>query len=179
MNSRGRPSIDLEGKRFGKLTATNRMKAIDNKSYRLCHCDCGKKSWVRTGDLLRIRFLKSCGCTQRYNKLGEGRAARNAVLYDYKRHAIERGLVWRLTENQFDSFITSPCFFCGGEPLSIKRSKNHTGDFIYNGIDRLNNKRGYVSGNVVTCCKICNRAKNNMTLNAFKAWIRAIRTNAR
>ena len=36
-----------------------------------------------------------------------------------------------------------------------------------NGIDRVDNKKCYVSGNVVSCCKFCNYAKNMNILEEF------------
>ena len=48
------------------------------------------------------------------------------------------------------------------------------GDFIYNGIDRLDNNEGYLPSNVVTCCKICNRAKHSLTVVEFLEWVRDI-----
>jgi hypothetical protein len=33
---------------------------------------------------------------------------------------------------------------------------------------------GYLPSNVVTCCKICNRAKHNLTIYEFREWIRDI-----
>ena len=33
----------------------------------------------------------------------------------------------------------------------------------YNGVDRKFNKKGYEIDNVISCCKICNIAKNNNT----------------
>jgi hypothetical protein len=40
-----------------------------------------------------------------------------------------------------------------------------------NGIDRIDSKLGYVEGNVVSCCKICNSAKGDLTLAEFENWI--------
>ena len=45
------------------------------------------------------------------------------------------------------------------------------GGFIYNGIDRKNNGKGYTEDNIVSCCKQCNFAKRNMSYKEFKFWI--------
>jgi len=48
-------------------------------------------------------------------------------------------------------------------------------DFILvNGIDRINSNIGYIEGNVVPCCKHCNRAKNTMSDSEFREWIKKI-----
>jgi hypothetical protein len=41
----------------------------------------------------------------------------------------------------------------------------------YNGIDRVDSTKGYFNENVVSCCKVCNRAKSNLSLDEFKEWI--------
>lgn len=38
-------------------------------------------------------------------------------------------------------------------------------------IDRVNSCLGYISTNVVSCCKICNSAKSNLPLIEFENWI--------
>ena len=37
----------------------------------------------------------------------------------------------------------------------------------YNGIDRLDNSKGYEKENTVTCCGICNKMKLTLTLKEF------------
>jgi hypothetical protein len=41
----------------------------------------------------------------------------------------------------------------------------------YGGIDRKDNTIGYVVGNVVPCCIVCNRAKMDLPYEAFLAWL--------
>ncbi len=49
------------------------------------------------------------------------------------------------------------------------------GDYlVHNGIDRLNSGSGYESGNCVSCCKTCNLAKNDLGVEEFRTWVRAI-----
>lgn len=43
------------------------------------------------------------------------------------------------------------------------------------GIDRLNNDKGYTVENIVSCCSICNKAKSNLTMEEFLAWIERIK----
>ena len=39
-----------------------------------------------------------------------------------------------------------------------------------NGIDRVNNKLGYLLGNVVACCNACNVSKMERTESEFEEW---------
>ena len=40
----------------------------------------------------------------------------------------------------------------------------------YSGIDRIDNAAGYTEGNVVACCRICNRAKETLSVQEFAEW---------
>lgn len=52
---------DLTGKRFGRLTVLKRVGTINRRAIWQCRCDCGKKTDVRSIDLLNGN-TKSCGC---------------------------------------------------------------------------------------------------------------------
>jgi len=42
---------------------------------------------------------------------------------------------------------------------------------LFNGIDRVNNSAGYTNHNTVPCCKTCNLAKRDSTVEEFENWI--------
>jgi hypothetical protein len=77
----------------------------------------------------------------------------------YKSNAKKRGLAFELTRDTFIEFATGICFYCG-KPAC--------------GVDRVNNALGYVRGNMVSCCKICNHMKHTMTLDDFVSKCREI-----
>ena len=56
----GRPSYDLQGKKFGRLTAVRKIK---NTTW-YCICDCGVAT-IAIQKVLRSGEKKSCGCLQR------------------------------------------------------------------------------------------------------------------
>lgn len=163
----GRPIIDLEGRKFGRLNPSN---TIEN-GLRFCVCDCGNECWVGTNKIT-TGSIKSCGCLRReFKRLAPGRAVRNQILDDYKRGASNRGFEWSLSEAQFDTLIVGECFYCGRPPCNRRKARRMNGDLIFNGIDRLDNNKGYTSDNTVSCCKICNRAKSSLALEDFMSWI--------
>lgn len=43
--------------------------------------------------------------------------------------------------------------------------------FDYNGLDRIDSSKAHITGNVVSSCYNCNRAKNNLTTADFLAWV--------
>lgn len=72
----------------------------------------------------------------------------------YRRTAKSRGLAFELTMDQFMSFWGKPCFYTGRPIASI-------------GLDRVDNAKGYVMGNVVPCCLAANKAKMQMSHDEF------------
>lgn len=166
----GRQRLDLDGKRFGKLIA---MNLRDGRKVK-CICDCGTYTWTDIGNLT-TGHTKSCGCGEKEaRKIAFGLAARNVVLDNYRRGAQKRGLSWELTDTQFDILTSDICHFCKRPPSNLGKTNLPNGLFVYNGIDRLDNNAGYTTVNVVTCCKICNRAKRELSLTVFKQWIQDV-----
>lgn len=166
--------IDLAGQRFGRLIV---IKRIDNKGVRimwLCRCDCGNEATVASVDLRRGN-TKSCGCLQKekgtYIKLPLGIANMRKTMKDYKRRAEKNGYNFNLTEEQFAELTKRPCHYCGANPNNITKLPRCNGVYTYNGIDRVDNEKGYVISNVVSCCKTCNSAKGRLTLQEFRDWI--------
>lgn len=60
----GRPTIDMAGKRIGKLTVLERVGAWDKQVWWLCRCECGTEK-VISGATLRRGKTQSCGCVYR------------------------------------------------------------------------------------------------------------------
>jgi hypothetical protein len=48
---------------------------------------------------------------------------------------------------------------------------------VFNGIDRVDNTKGYTLENCVPCCTRCNLAKHTMSLTAFKEWVAEVFTH--
>lgn len=147
-------------------------------------CKCGSEKVVLRSALV-FGKMKSCGCRrvevmQAIGKLGLNRkefgvAAAHAVYCSYVKRARVKGLDWSLDENDFLAITSQQCFYCGSLPSNVSKSGVYSGDYVYNGIDRINSELGYVSGNAVSCCAVCNRAKSDMALEDFLAWIEKFR----
>jgi|SRR5208282_5227031 len=163
----------LINQRFGRLFVLWRSKSkkygTQGRSRGMweCKCDCGNFTKVTTGSL-RSGKTKSCGCLFREAvRLESGQAGFNIVFNRYKKYAEKRGLNWELTEEQFKSLTLGNCHYCGEPPKQISRRQSDNGAFAYNGVDRMNNLFGYISGNVVSCCGIHNQMKGTMSLDEF------------
>ena len=167
--------INEIGNRYGNLVVIDRVETRKtpkgNRSANwLCKCDCGR-THIAKGIHLRSGSVKSCGCL---NKYPTGQAALHAVFCRMKNSAIRRGYIFELDEIDFIKLSQKPCNYCGSEPVALAYMPDCNGSILYNGIDRVDNTKGYIEGNMVTCCWICNRAKGTMPLLEFEKWIKDI-----
>jgi len=174
--------INLIGKRFGRLIVIKRSYPNGNAGEPrwLCKCECGKETIVR-GVCLRKGEIRSCGCLRKElsrNRriLPLGLASMRLAMDGYKRNAKMRRIKWNLTEEQFAEITQKDCYYCGAKPNNKRYQPRNNGEYIYNGIDRIDNTKGYTIDNIVPCCKICNIAKSNLTEQEFKDWIKRLIT---
>ena len=85
-----------------------------------------------------------------------------------------RNLCWELTRDQAVSqWPNECCHYCNAAPSQSRSgSKSRPQDAVkFNSLDRLDSALGYTIDNVVPCCKICNFAKNTMSVEEFRAWL--------
>ncbi|MFA5024065.1 MAG: hypothetical protein WC523_03875 [Patescibacteria group bacterium] len=102
-------------------------------------------------------------CVNKYNK-----CSLSGRFHHYKNTARHRNYAFTLTKKQFEAITSQPCEFCG--------------DFIgednlgrpYNGVDRIDNDKGYIKGNCCPCCTKCNFMKAQQSKDEFLAQIIAI-----
>jgi len=165
--------IDRTGNIYNKLTVIRRVdeRTENNLVQWLCKCECGGEKIV-AGKYLASGAIKSCGCLA--NKLPKGESAFNVKYGKHKYTTNKRELECNLSSDQFRDITSQNCHYCGSTPSQVTKNQNNNGDYISNGVDRVNNDRGYYVDNVVPCCAPCNYAKRNMTYNEFKAHIARI-----
>jgi len=74
----------------------------------------------------------------------------------YKQNAARRKIIFKLTLEEFKTFWQKPCAYCGTEMKWI-------------GLDRIDSTKtvGYMVGNVVPCCTVCNYMKMAQTRQEF------------
>lgn len=83
----------------------------------------------------------------------------------YRKRSRVNGQVFSLPRTLFDDLVTDVCFYCAAAPAPT------------NGIDRVNNSRGYEEDNVVSCCKWCNTAKSVRSRTEFEIWAKNLAAN--
>ncbi|AKI80156.1 hypothetical protein QJ850_gp543 [Acanthamoeba polyphaga mimivirus] len=99
----------------------------------------------------RQKYPEKKGITTiRYNTISSDKYMR------YKSVAIEKGLEFTLTKQEFEKLVESNCYYCDC------KYKN-----TINGIDRIDNNIGYILDNCVTACSMCNNMKNTLNVETF------------
>jgi len=158
----------LEGRRFGKLSVLRFSHIENNHAVWVVHCDCGNKFKATTHDLNgdRVRQCDRCRLKQLWKGNKKVDAAFNQVFAHYRANAKREKRFFRLSKRQFKRLTSSPCFFTGRIPSRTRRSSGGS-VYTYNGIDRLNNKKGYTIENCVPCCWEVNQMKGAMALEEF------------
>lgn len=87
--------------------------------------------------------------------------------------------------SQFLRLSQQNCYYCDSPPFNkinifmqnyrqFSKFSQENGEFFYNGLDRINSALPHNLDNVVSCCKLCNKAKANMTILQFAALIKNI-----
>jgi hypothetical protein len=178
--------IDLSEIRFGRLVVIRRTldkfygKNNSRATNWLCQCDCGNQKEVTT-NLLRTEKVRSCGCLQGDVVRKESGVYSLSHLYlRYKNSAKSRGICFEITKEQFKEITSLRCHYCNCLPsIENKHKQIKNGNYVYNGIDRMDNSAGYILENCVSCCKNCNKAKNKKTKKEFLDWAKKVFENLR
>jgi len=172
--------------RYGRLVVIDRAPDRRGRTHWLCQCNCGQLTSVG-GSELRRGATRSCGCLRRESarknglkvwrknftetiengRLPEGEHALRSLRGLYRYRARKRGIEFRISLQLFREITSKPCAYCGTGPSLVHTPKRANGSYKYNGVDRKDADLGYVSGNVVPCCDICNRAKSDMNYDDF------------
>lgn len=172
-----------DGEQFNHWTIIGFSK--EKKKYAV-KCICGKLSFVSSSSL-KSGKSKSCGCKQKdflVEKIVNSNylSIRNKLYDNYKRAAKRRNYDFNLNFDSFSNLILKNCFYCNSSPsmtynygksVKIDSSLDYK-DFKYNGIDRIDNTKGYIIENCVPCCKICNNSKSTLTKEEWFEWIQKI-----
>ena len=174
--------VDIVGRRFDQLVATKFIGLSGNKQTIVWECQCSCGNIIRTGYVALITgHKKSCGCIKgerisRSMSLPIKITAENQLYNEYRQNAKKRDLEFKLSKKEFISLLYNECFYCGTQPSNFIRKKRVTGEELhyFNGVDRVNNEIGYALDNCVSCCKLCNHAKNDMTKNDFLSLVKKI-----
>jgi hypothetical protein len=183
---------NLIGQIFGRLTVIQKTTPLKypsgTKGQWICKCVCGKLLTVPTCRL-KSGNTKSCGCLH-LDTSKENIKKANSVNIKYEPRIFTAREVWYSFYNKdgilFEDFFKlsqMTCFYCSSEPdtktnrfLNSKFKNSYLinkedGEFIYNGLDRVNSSKQHTINNVVTCCPTCNRIKSDKNILDFIKYV--------
>jgi hypothetical protein len=127
------------------LTEENRAVGKHDKKLRRC-IQCYKK-------LLEIESKRT---PKERNYKSEAFKNKYVIWNHYIKSAKNRGIDFKIKKDIFNSLIIEKCFYC-----------DYNKDGEVNGIDRIDNNKGYLEDNIVTCCEFCNLAKGTQHPQEF------------
>ena len=166
----------IVGQKYGRLTAIKKNGLLRSGHVTwLFKCDCGKDH-VAAGTKVSTGRTKSCGCVH-FKGTAIELSARRAWKCRYEKDGCSFEVFMKLSQQN--------CVYCGSPPLNISNGNRKTsierranGNFIYNGLDRVDSSKDHSEDNVVACCKTCNAMKRNYSLEFFLDHIKKIYTHS-
>lgn len=159
-------------KKFGNIYI------LDIKSARCtAKCDCGTVFIINKNTISeRTKLNKHIACSHTCKTIIKERknSAKKQLFKSYQRNAIKRGHEFNIPVEEFNKIIKLNCFYCNRKP-SNQSDFLDNGEYLkYSGIDRVNNKKGYIASNIVPCCSVCNISKSRLSQKEWIEWIYAI-----
>lgn len=136
------------------LTSSNRAIGKHDKELRRCK-PCYEK----------LQLIESKRERPERNYKAEAFHNKYVIWNHYVKGAKKRGIDFTISKTNFNELIILPCFYC-----------NYTVSGEVNGIDRIDNNKGYIEDNVVSCCQTCNTLKGSQHPQEFIDKINAIYT---
>ena len=174
------PSSNYIGQKFGALLILNVIR-IESIDYFECKCDCGNNyTGIRHSIISGV--TKSCGCRISTRKYG------NPSIHSAMKIWNKSYKDGDITLNMFIILSQCNCHYCESPPgncynsfimqqkyrkskmLSSKNSNEFSiknGNFIYNGLDRIDSSKPHNLDNIVPCCIKCNQSKMDRTYREF------------
>lgn len=128
---------------------------------------------VRRTDAILAGKVKSCGCCKNIQPKKYTIEERYVVDFyrTYERVATAiKNTEWEVSVPLFLELISSDCIYCGNPPetrVAHKKYSDQASVVYFNGIDRIDSSIGYIEGNIVSCCSMCNRMKMDYQVGDF------------
>jgi len=179
--------LDLTGKKYGRLTGIRPVESKGRGVHWLFGCECGNETVVIGSDVKRGETV-SCGCYRGTTKRLYKETTLNQIYKTHCEGARNRGWV-PLPRDEWERFRSIACYYCNGYSLRKPHKKiiprlgetaesvNKSYEIEANGIDRVDNAKGYEHGNMVPCCQMCNQMKMSFNYEQFIEQVRKIYAN--
>lgn len=143
--------------RYDKRKELHNALKQTNSNKRIC-VDCGKeytkyltqnnKDSKRCEHCNKMQHTHDNKRTRERNYKNENFKNKEKFFKDYIRGSLKREYEFTLTFEEFAILVDKECYYCH----YYKKEE-------VNGVDRVDNTKGYTKENSVSCCEICNRLK--------------------
>lgn len=161
------------GQRIGDFAITS---YDDKKSLYTLKCKCGKTSTggsdlitTKLANILTEGFTACESCVYnyrlKYKKDYESNSKKwtfKDVHREYVKKSKARNIEFSLSLEDTYLMFSQPCYYCNRPPSNV-RTRTSGVKVTYQGLDRIDNEKGYIKDNVVPCCKHCNAFKLDRT----------------
>jgi hypothetical protein len=187
-------TIDNAKVKDSRLTVLNPRINDKGPSIALCICSCGTRKEIPM-KAVKSGNVRSCGCWAAENRKSnaEKNFRKNEPKISSAKHIYAS--TYADDDLDFETFLELsqlPCYYCGSLPHNVyNRFMNRSGgfrgsksqvsldwanqaDFVYNGLDRVDNTKAHTKTNVVPCCRQCNQAKSAFTQSEFYSWVERV-----
>jgi 5-methylcytosine-specific restriction endonuclease McrA len=172
--------INFENKQIGMLKILKMLPERKEKGRVVwqCECKCGEIVKVSSAGLLKnkINACKKCTALSR-KSLDRTPILKHRIYKHYHFRSKKKNIPFDISFEKFTYLSDQPCHYCGLKNSNLSTERTYKGKKVtdavvfYNGLDRIDNNKGYTEDNIYTCCQICNYAKNNMSLEQFELWL--------
>lgn len=165
--------------KFGRLIVIKRLPNDTSKRTKwICKCDCGKEIIVTSHDLSRKdgKGTKSCGCYLRdinRNRLFKGTKNISHTYFTSLRNGAKaRKIDFNIKIEYIQELLEQQDYKCALSNLNIQCSKNtNKNSVLYQeqtaSLDRIDNSKGYIIGNVQWVHKNVNIIKRELNEKDF------------
>lgn len=167
------PNQIIKGLKFGKwVVISNELKRGSNRSiFYNVQCECGHIGW-RVASLLKIGRTKACkSCCKTNNDI-------NTFIHSYfnkvKRRATISDFDFNIDEKYIQDLYEKQNRLCALSNLPIEFRPNWKKSEATASLDRIDNTKGYIKGNVQWLHKDINNMKYTFTEEYFITLCRAV-----
>jgi hypothetical protein len=173
-----RPSINLTGKQFGRLTVIGRASKKSTQIYWDCKCECGNEKVVQGGHL-RSGHTKSCGCSwyQHGNKHKSWKGYHEISSKFFKSiayNASARKLNFEVTIEELWQLFLKQERKCALSGLPLQFEANNKRIVGNASLDRKDATQGYTLDNVQWVHTTINQMKWDMPQDQFLLFCKTI-----
>jgi hypothetical protein len=161
--------LEMKDKVFGKLKVLHEDLSSNYKHTKwFCECECGTVKSV-SGDHLRRGLIKSCGCM---TKLKTGGDISGALWYNIansklSKRSKRRNLDFNLTKDYVYNLFLEQNGKCALSGVDITLPTKWKGSDYTASLDRIDNTKGYIKGNIQWLHKHVNIMKNSFPQDMF------------